>query len=122
MKLIYFVGLLVVIASAFGIERAYGATNACGKSTLDNEAMKLAPCAVAAKDENAAVSDSCCQQVKKIGQNPSCLCAVLLLILPRALGSSLRSPLLSPNAATLQIVQWGTNVDVSILFIFRTIL
>ncbi|PON90774.1 Bifunctional inhibitor/plant lipid transfer protein/seed storage helical domain containing protein [Trema orientale] len=78
MKLIYFVGLLLVIVSAFGIESAYGATSACGKSTPDNEAMKLAPCAVAAQDENAAVSDSCCQQVKKIGQNPSCLCAVLL--------------------------------------------
>ncbi|XWS65919.1 hypothetical protein CRYUN_Cryun05aG0155100 [Craigia yunnanensis] len=27
---------------------------------------------------NAQVSDSCCQQVKKIGQNPRCLCSVKL--------------------------------------------
>ena len=79
MKVIYFLGLLVVIVSAFGLESAYGATsNACGKSTPDNEAVKLAPCAAAAQDEKAAVSDSCCLQVKKIGQNPNCLCAVLL--------------------------------------------
>jgi len=51
----------------------------CGKSTTpDNEAIKLIPCASAAQDENASVSQSCCAQVKKIGQNPSCLCAVLL--------------------------------------------
>ncbi|MFS8029075.1 putative lipid-transfer protein DIR1 [Helianthus anomalus] len=40
--------------------------------------MKLAPCASAAKDENAAVPESCCYQVKVIGHNPSCLCAVFL--------------------------------------------
>ncbi|KAI3745168.1 hypothetical protein L1987_58274 [Smallanthus sonchifolius] len=40
--------------------------------------MKLAPCATAAQDENVAVSDGCCAQVKIIGQNPSCLCAVML--------------------------------------------
>ncbi|XP_062095448.1 putative lipid-transfer protein DIR1 [Humulus lupulus] len=79
MKFIYYVGLVVVVVSAFGIEKSvYGATNACGKSSPDNEAMKLAPCAVAAQDEKAAVSNSCCLQVKNIGQNPTCLCAVLL--------------------------------------------
>lgn len=78
MKFICFLGLLLVIVSTVGLDSAYGATSACGKSSPDNEAMKLAPCAVAAQDENAAVSESCCVQVKKIGQNPSCLCAVLL--------------------------------------------
>ncbi|KAM7531914.1 hypothetical protein LguiB_035324 [Lonicera macranthoides] len=75
MKVICFLGLLVIIGTA-GVD---GAGGECGKSTTpDQEAMKLAPCAAAAQDEKAAVSDSCCQQVKKIGQNPSCLCAVLL--------------------------------------------
>ncbi|WJX76507.1 hypothetical protein P8452_59918 [Trifolium repens] len=32
----------------------------------------------AASDENASVSQSCCAQVKKLGQNPTCLCAVML--------------------------------------------
>ncbi|XP_076930251.1 uncharacterized protein LOC143594964 [Bidens hawaiensis] len=54
-----------------------GTGGPCWKSTPDNEAMKLAPCGTAAQDENAAVLDSCCAQVKVIGQNPSCLCAVL---------------------------------------------
>lgn len=50
----------------------------CGRSSPDREAWKLAPCAMAAQDSNAQVSDSCCQQVKKMGQNPRCLCAVML--------------------------------------------
>ncbi|XP_039061503.1 uncharacterized protein LOC120205742 [Hibiscus syriacus] len=50
----------------------------CGKSSPDREAWKLAPCATAAQDTNAPVSSCCCQQVKKIGQNPPCLCAVML--------------------------------------------
>ncbi|EXB36687.1 hypothetical protein L484_016938 [Morus notabilis] len=78
MKFTCILVLFVVIISSVGLGSAYGATSACGKSSPDNEAMKLAPCAVAAQDEKAAVSESCCLQVKKIGQNPSCLCAVLL--------------------------------------------
>lgn len=77
MKLICLLGLLVIAVSMAGLERVDGAS-ACGKSTPDNEAMKLAPCATAAQDEKADVSDSCCLQVKRIGQNPSCLCAVML--------------------------------------------
>ncbi|KAI8027868.1 putative E3 ubiquitin-protein ligase HIP1 [Camellia lanceoleosa] len=42
------------------------------------EALKLAPCAMAAQDEKSDVPDNICQQVKKLGQNPGCLCAVVL--------------------------------------------
>ncbi|KAJ4704560.1 Protease inhibitor/seed storage/lipid transfer protein family protein [Melia azedarach] len=76
---------LLVFVNIVGIGRVYGAGE-CGKSTPDEEAMKLAPCATAAQDEKAAVSDSCCAQVKKIGQNPSCLCAVLLSNTAKASG------------------------------------
>lgn len=76
MKFICLLGLLVLVSMA-GLEKVDGAS-ACGKSTPDNEAMKLAPCATAAQDVNAAVPDSCCQQVKIIGQTPACLCAVML--------------------------------------------
>ncbi|XP_041027881.1 uncharacterized protein LOC121267857 [Juglans microcarpa x Juglans regia] len=76
MKFICLLGLLVIVSTA-GPESVDGAS-ACGKSTPDNEAFKLAPCAEAAQNEAAAVSDNCCLQVKRIGQNPSCLCAVLL--------------------------------------------
>ncbi|KAF3969861.1 hypothetical protein CMV_006382 [Castanea mollissima] len=85
-KFICLLGLLVLVSMA-GLERVDGA-GACGKSTPDNEAMKLAPCATAAQDMNAAVSDSCCQQE-----------------------SSLRLLSPSPSAATLLIDQWDTNVD-----------
>ncbi|GMP42371.1 hypothetical protein CsSME_00012142 [Camellia sinensis var. sinensis] len=42
------------------------------------EALKLAPCAMAAQDEKSDVPNNICQQVKKLGQNPGCLCAVML--------------------------------------------
>ncbi|KAL7204070.1 hypothetical protein ACSBR2_017186 [Camellia fascicularis] len=42
------------------------------------EALKLAPCAMAAQDEKSDVPYNICQQVKKLGQNPGCLCAVML--------------------------------------------
>ncbi|KAJ0495076.1 putative lipid-transfer protein DIR1 [Helianthus annuus] len=69
------VAIIVGIALMGSVE---GTGGPCWKSTPDNEAMKLAPCASAAKDENAAVPESCCYQVKVIGHNPSCLCAVFL--------------------------------------------
>ena len=73
---IFLVGLLLVI-SLSSLEKVDGA-GACGKSSPDSQALKLIPCATAASDKNAAVSSSCCLQVKKIIQNPSCLCAVVL--------------------------------------------
>ncbi|EOY07372.1 RHO guanyl-nucleotide exchange factor 7 [Theobroma cacao] len=62
------------------------AAGECGKSSPDNEALKLAPCAEAAQDQNAAVSASCCDQVRKIGRSPSCLCAVMLSNTAKASG------------------------------------
>ncbi|THG13230.1 hypothetical protein TEA_003950 [Camellia sinensis var. sinensis] len=46
--------------------------------TPEMEALKLAPCAMAAQDEKSDVPNNICQQVKKLGQNPGCLCAVML--------------------------------------------
>ncbi|KAF8403002.1 hypothetical protein HHK36_011096 [Tetracentron sinense] len=76
MKYICLLGLLVFVSIA-GLERVDGAGE-CGKSSAEREAWKLAPCAMAAQDEKSAVSDKCCAEVKRIGQNPSCLCAVML--------------------------------------------
>nr|AFK42353.1 unknown [Lotus japonicus] len=77
-KFICLVGFVVLVVSIAGFHRVEGAGE-CGRyTTPDNEAMKLAPCAAAAQDENASVSQSCCAQVKKFSQNPGCLCAVLL--------------------------------------------
>nr|KYP55981.1 hypothetical protein KK1_002208 [Cajanus cajan] len=73
-KVFCIVGVLVFVS----ISEIEGAGE-CGKSTTpDNEALKLAPCASAAQDENAQVSQSCCAQIQKLGKNPSCLCAVML--------------------------------------------
>ncbi|KAB1217801.1 hypothetical protein CJ030_MR3G014789 [Morella rubra] len=72
-KYIFFLVLVAIL----GIAGVHGAGE-CGKSSPDMEAFKLAPCASAAQDKDAEVSDGCCSQVKKIGQNPKCLCAVML--------------------------------------------
>ncbi|CAK7325773.1 unnamed protein product [Dovyalis caffra] len=77
MKYICFVMFLALL-SIPGFNQVDGAGE-CGKNTTpDREAFKLAPCASAAQDETASVSSQCCAQVKKIGQNPACLCAVML--------------------------------------------
>ncbi|KAL5550222.1 hypothetical protein UlMin_000398 [Ulmus minor] len=78
MKVVCVLGFVVLVSLLGGIESALGATSPCGKSSPDNEALKLAPCATAAEDANASPSSGCCAQVKKFGPNPSCLCAVLL--------------------------------------------
>ncbi|GMY14454.1 putative lipid-transfer protein DIR1 [Fagus crenata] len=84
MKFICLLGLLVLVSMG-GLERVDGAGE-CGKSNPNDEAMKLAPCMTAAQDVNAQVSDSCCLQVKRIGQNPSCLCAIMLSDTAKASG------------------------------------
>ncbi|KAG8380760.1 hypothetical protein BUALT_Bualt06G0049500 [Buddleja alternifolia] len=76
-KFIYILVLLIFVCQLASLKGAYGAGE-CPKSTPDKEAVKLLPCAPAAKDMKAAVSRSCCAQVKKLGQNPKCLCAVML--------------------------------------------
>lgn len=80
-KFLCFLGILVILSIA-RIEAA----GPCGRASPDDEAVKLAPCASAADDAKAPVSQSCCAQVKKFGQNPSCLCAVLLSDTAKAAG------------------------------------
>ncbi|XP_041000568.1 uncharacterized protein LOC121246460 [Juglans microcarpa x Juglans regia] len=77
MKSIWFLVLLLVVVGIAAIDEVYGARE-CGKSSPDKEAFKLGPCASAAQDASALVSDRCCSQVKKIGQNSKCLCAAML--------------------------------------------
>lgn len=76
MKYACFLVLLVVlgIAGFKGVDAA----GQCGNSSPETEAWKLAPCAAAAQNEKVGPSKGCCLQVKKLGQNPNCLCAVML--------------------------------------------
>ncbi|XP_010553268.1 PREDICTED: putative lipid-transfer protein DIR1 [Tarenaya hassleriana] len=79
LKFLCVLGLVVLVGVADG-------AGECGKTSPDDEAMKLAPCAAAAQDSNAAVPAACCAQVKRFGQNPKCLCAVLLSDTAKASG------------------------------------
>ncbi|KAF3338374.1 putative lipid transfer [Carex littledalei] len=67
----------LVLVGAISIDKANGAGE-CGRTSPDTMAFRLAPCASAARDENAEVSSKCCSQVQTFTQNPGCLCAVLL--------------------------------------------
>ncbi|KAJ7950240.1 Protease inhibitor/seed storage/lipid transfer protein family protein [Quillaja saponaria] len=83
-KFICLLGLVAFVGIAeFGSVEGAGE---CGKSSPENEAFKLAPCATAAQDAKANVPDSCCAQIKSIGRNPSCLCAVMLSDTAKASG------------------------------------
>ncbi|CAK7342750.1 unnamed protein product [Dovyalis caffra] len=97
LKFICLLGLLVLVSVAGQTDAA----GECGKASPDDEAMKLAPCAAAAQDEKAAVSASCCLQVKRIGQNPSCLCAVMLSDTAKASGIKLEIAITIPKRCNL---------------------
>lgn len=95
-KFICLLGLLVGVLNIAGLEAA----GECGKSSPDNEAMKLAPCAAA--DEKAPVSDSCCAEVKKMGGEPSCLCAVMLSNTAKASGIKPQIAMTIPKRCNLE--------------------
>ncbi|KAG6735967.1 hypothetical protein POTOM_061344 [Populus tomentosa] len=97
LKFIGLLGLLVLLSVAGGADAA----GECGKSSPDDEAMKLAPCAEAAQDEKAAVSDSCCLQVKRMGQKPSCLCAVMLSDTAKVSGVKIETAITIPKRCNL---------------------
>ena len=70
---------VVVAVVAVAVAAVAEGAGECGKMTTpDMEAFRLVPCASAAQDENSSVSSRCCAQVKRIGRNPKCLCAVML--------------------------------------------
>ncbi|XP_006645014.1 non-specific lipid-transfer protein 3 [Oryza brachyantha] len=77
--------LVVVVVVAAGLETARGAGE-CGRVPVDQMALKLAPCAAATQNPRAAVPPSCCAQVRTIGRNPKCLCAVMLSNTARSAG------------------------------------
>ena len=68
---------MLLVAGLAGMETAHGAGE-CGRAPVDQVALKLAPCAAATQNPRAAVPPSCCAQVRAIGRNPKCLCAVML--------------------------------------------
>ncbi|KAI3470800.1 hypothetical protein Pfo_027463 [Paulownia fortunei] len=77
------------------------AAGECPRSTPDAEAMKLLPCASAAQDADAAVPSRCCAQVKRLGQNPKCLCAVMLSDMAKSAGVNPEIALTIPKRCNL---------------------
>lgn len=77
--------LVVAVVVAAGVETVRGAGE-CGRVPVDQVALKLAPCAAATQNPRAAVPPNCCAQVRSIGRNPKCLCAVMLSNTARSAG------------------------------------
>ena len=70
---------LAAVAVVIAAPRFADGAGECGAIPPDQEALKLAACALAGQDPGAAPSGVCCAAVKDIGrQSPECLCAVLL--------------------------------------------
>ncbi|XP_020593827.1 uncharacterized protein LOC110033974 [Phalaenopsis equestris] len=78
---------LLLLFCTTGVKRANGAGE-CGNVSADTVAFQMAPCALASQDANTVVSAQCCSAVQKIGQNPKCLCAVMLLNTAKSVGVS----------------------------------
>ncbi|KAK3037475.1 LOW QUALITY PROTEIN: hypothetical protein RJ639_031969 [Escallonia herrerae] len=72
LKVIFLLGLITCSGIAV-LEKVDGA-GPCGKSSPDNEAMKLAPCAAAAQDEKSAWLLPSSEE----NRPEPCLCAVML--------------------------------------------
>jgi hypothetical protein len=100
MKYICFVGILVVVISVAGLSSVDGAGE-CGKANPDMEAFKLAPCLAAANDDSTTPSGRCCAQVKIMGQNPKCLCAVMLSNTAKSSGIKLASAITIPKRCNI---------------------
>ncbi|CAD5186151.1 unnamed protein product [Musa acuminata subsp. malaccensis] len=59
----------------------------CGRVPVQRMALQLAPCASAAQDAQVQVSAACCSAVQRVGQNPACLCAVMLSDTAKSVGA-----------------------------------
>ncbi|KAL9231394.1 hypothetical protein vseg_006628 [Gypsophila vaccaria] len=86
MKYIYLLSSLVLVICIFGTNLVNGQTSVCGKMTPDQQALSLGPCVQAALNVSEPVPYRCCVVIKEIGQNPSCLCAIMLSKIVKNLG------------------------------------
>ncbi|URE43569.1 Protease inhibitor/seed storage/LTP family [Musa troglodytarum] len=80
-KCLYVLALLLLVCNG-GTDGA----GECGRVPVRRMALQMAPCASAAQDARLPVSAGCCAAVKKMGRNPSCLCAVMLSDTAKSVG------------------------------------
>ncbi|XP_066347703.1 uncharacterized protein [Miscanthus floridulus] len=80
-----------------------GAGGECGSTRPDHLALKLAPCASAVEDPEAAPSGSCCAAVGDVGRrhSPECLCALLLSDVMKHSGVDLEAVITIPERCNM---------------------
>ncbi|XP_074585647.1 non-specific lipid transfer protein GPI-anchored 21-like [Curcuma longa] len=74
--------LLLLLSARCSVDGA----GECGRVPVQQMAVQMALCATAAQDATAQVSSGCCSAVQRIGQNPGCLCAVMLSDIAKSVG------------------------------------
>ncbi|EOA21980.1 hypothetical protein CARUB_v10002488mg [Capsella rubella] len=79
--------IVFLVLCIYSLKTMVDGAGECGRNPPDREAIKLAPCAMAAQDTSAKVSSTCCARVKQMGKNPKCLCAVMLSSTARSSGA-----------------------------------
>nr|ACS96447.1 protease inhibitor/seed storage/lipid transfer protein family protein [Jatropha curcas]ADU56178.1 hypothetical protein [Jatropha curcas] len=80
-KFLCLLGFVVIVGIVGGVNGA----GECG-SSVENELGNLRSCGDAIHDQDAPVSESCCLEAKKIVQDTSCLCAIVLSNTAKAAG------------------------------------
>jgi len=67
------------LTSIAGFDNA-DAARECGRVPVDRMALGMALCASASSDVQAQIANRCCSKMQQVGQNPSCLCAIVLSV------------------------------------------
>ncbi|XP_072997424.1 uncharacterized protein [Typha latifolia] len=93
--------LVLIVVASMAIPEVVDGAGECGRVPADRAALRLAPCASASQDPNADVSARCCSEVHTLGQNPSCLCAVMLSDTAKSAGTKPEIAITIPKRCNL---------------------
>ncbi|KAG6488636.1 hypothetical protein ZIOFF_046658 [Zingiber officinale] len=76
----------LILLLLLSVRRSVDGAGECGRVPVQQMAVQMAVCATAGQDATAQVSSGCCSAVQRIGQNPGCLCAVMLSDIAKSVG------------------------------------
>ncbi|WOL02000.1 hypothetical protein Cni_G10719 [Canna indica] len=95
--------LLGVLAVAcFAAARRAEGAGECGRVPVDRLAFQVVqPCSAATRDAQAVVPGRCCLAVQRVGQNPNCLCAVMLSDTAKSTGAKPEVAITIPKRCNL---------------------
>ncbi|RWW56494.1 hypothetical protein BHE74_00036799 [Ensete ventricosum] len=92
---------LLLLAHGGGRKGVEGAGE-CGRVPVQRVAFQMVTCASAARDAQVQVSAACCSAVQRVGQNPACLCAVMLSDTAKSVGAKPEVAVTIPKRCNLE--------------------